>query len=100
MMRWMMAVLLAVATGVAAAQARETTSFRVDGSLLRVGDSEARVHQLLGQPDARYVIESRFGGATGMRWQYYSVDSGYQQHSVSVEISGGEVVYMTSEVVR
>lgn len=99
-MRHIIRVVLGATLAAAAAQA-SADSFRHDGKLLRVGDPTARIHNMLGPPDARLVIENRYGGATGMRWEYYSVGPDYgQKYAVTVDVNAGEVIRLDSEALR
>jgi hypothetical protein len=102
MTRLLMAAALALVVGAAGAQsqASETSTIREGGKLIRIGDSPAKVHQVLGEPDSKVQLENRLGGAAGMRWEYYSAGSGYQKRAYTITINGGQVVRMTSEALR
>ena len=102
MMRIAIAALLALVMGAAGAQsqASETSTIREGGKLIRLGDSPAKVHQVLGPPDTKMQLANSRGGAMGMRWDYYSAGSGYQKRAYTITINGGQVVRMTSEALR
>lgn len=78
----------------------EIRSFRHDGQLIQLGDSRADVHTTLGKPDARLQLENRQGGATGQRWEYYEIGTGYQQYSLTVDFQGGRITRMVQEIRR
>ncbi|RDI98562.1 DUF2845 domain-containing protein [Dyella solisilvae] len=82
-MRRLLAVLL-MSLSVAA---HAGNTFRVGNSVLTVGDSAARVMQLMGQPDYKEPVESDFGGFRGERWQYMR-DNG---HVVTITILSGRI---------
>lgn len=90
--------LLAAAT-LAHAQG-EIRSFRHDGQLIQLGDSRADVHTTLGKPDARLQLENRQGGATGQRWEYYEIGTGYQRYSLTVDFQGGRIARMVQQIRR
>ncbi|WP_425401279.1 hypothetical protein [Algiphilus sp.] len=100
MHRTTLAAALALAVTAAAHAQGEIRSFRYDGQLIQLGDSRADVHITLGHPDARIQLESRQGGATGQRWEYYEIGSGYQKYSLTVDFAGGGVTRMVQEIRR
>ena len=58
----------------------------VDGKVLVDGDSVAKVHQLLGQPDRIVQNQTRFGGVVSETYEYF-----FDGKTVRVEIRDGEV---------
>lgn len=78
-----MALLLVIGASHAA------EGWRVDGKLIRVGDSKPEVLRVAGKPDMRNRIESREGGTIGNRW-YYVID-GYDSKTVIITFRGGRV---------
>lgn len=89
-----------IATASALHAQGEIRSFRHDGQLIQLGDSRADVYTTLGKPDTRLQLENREGGATGQRWEYYEIGSGYQKYSLTVDFAGGGVTRMVQEVRR
>jgi hypothetical protein len=89
----MRAVFMVLLLAVGAAHAAE--GWRVDGRLVRIGDSQAEVLNVAGKPDMRNRIESREGGTVGNRW-YYVID-GYNSKTVIITFRGGRVVDITME---
>lgn len=73
----------------AAGVAHAAEGWRVDGRLIRIGDSQAKVLQVAGKPDMRNRIESREGGTIGNRW-YYVID-GYNSKTVIITFRGGRI---------
>lgn len=73
----------------AAGAANAAEGWRVDGRLVRIGDSKAEVLRVAGQPDMRNRIESREGGTVGNRW-YYVVE-GYNAKTVIITFRGGRI---------
>lgn len=51
------------------AVAAETIAF--GNRVLAVGDATGKVIEVAGKPDRVVQEESKFGGATGERWEYY-----------------------------
>ncbi len=73
----LLCVLLSCGVAVATAAPTDGTSqtgsidtFRVGSHVLSVGDSAARVIELLGKPVYKEPVENRFGAYLGERWQY------------------------------
>ncbi|WP_421717484.1 hypothetical protein [Algiphilus sp.] len=99
MIRTAIATALLAAATLAHAQG-EIRSFRHDGELIQLGDSRADVHTTLGRPDARLQLENRQGGATGQRWEYYEIGTGYQQYSLTVDFAGGGITRMVQQIRR
>lgn len=89
----MRAILMAILLAGGAAQAEE--GWRVDGSLVMIGDSQAKVLRVAGQPDMKNRIESEKGGTVGNRW-YYTVE-GYNEKTVIITFRGGRIVDITME---
>lgn len=75
---------LLLLTGAATA-AQNTVSF--GSRLISTGDSQGKVRQVAGEPDSVTVLQTRYGGAAGERWDYYE-----RNKTITVWIQGGRVV--------
>lgn len=89
----MRAIFMAMLLTAGAAVAEE--GWRVDGKLVMIGDSQAKVLRVAGTPDLRRRIESEEGGTVGNRW-YYVVE-GYNEKTVIITFRGGRIVDITME---
>jgi hypothetical protein len=77
-----MIVLLAVAWP---AQARcDLSSARLGNEVLKVGDSERKVME--HEPDRSVRLENRYGGAAGIRYEFY-----LREKTVQIYVRGGRV---------
>lgn len=76
-----------------AISAHAATSLRVGNKVLTVGDSAARVLQLMGEPSIRAFKQLQVGGmpdtqiANGEEWQYLQ-----NRKTIIVTVVGGRVV--------
>ena len=61
------------------------SSVRMGNALINVGDSERRVVQ--AGPDREVQLETREGGAAGIRFDFYQRDQ-----TVQIHVRGGRVV--------
>lgn len=82
MKRWMM--LLAAMMLAFAVHAED--SVRFGSKVVTVGDSEAKVYQVAGQPTLRVRLETKYGGADGYRLDYVT-----GRKTVQIYIDGGRV---------
>lgn len=89
----MRAILMALLLAGGAAQAEE--GWRVDGRLVMIGDSQAKVLRVAGTPNLRSRIESEEGGTVGNRWYY--VIEGYNEKTVIITFRGGRIADITME---
>ncbi len=89
----MRGILAAMLLAIGAAQAEE--GWRVEGKLVMIGDSQAKVLRVAGQPDMKNRIESEEGGTVGNRW-YYVVE-GYNEKTVIITFRGGRIVDISME---
>jgi len=62
------------------------SSHRFGQSLVKLGDSERRVRQVAGTPDASYQLQNRLGAAAGIRLDYY-----LRSMTVQITIQGGSI---------
>ena len=79
-------LFLIVLSADAFGQARCGSSERFGNQLIRVGDSERRVIEVAGRPDMQRQLETRQGGAAGIRMDYYQ--SG---RTIQIYVQGGQV---------
>lgn len=75
-------------------------SVRIDNRIIQVGDSEAHVVRIVGEPDRIVVLETAGGGATGERWTWYDVEDPYHDRSLVIRMRRGKVADLESEVHR
>lgn len=81
-----LAILLALASTAAAGQTvRCHTSERIDGSLIRAGDSERKVIE--AEPDLVRQLETAKGGAAGIRYDFF-----LRGRTVQIYVRSGVVV--------
>lgn len=78
---------LVLAAGLlAAAAAGASDTYRSGNRVITVGDSAAKLAQIVGTPAIKEPIETRQGGREGERWQY-AVDG----KTVTFEVRNGKV---------
>ncbi|WP_257388220.1 DUF2845 domain-containing protein [Tahibacter caeni] len=78
---------LVLAAGLlAAGLAVAADTYRSGNRVITVGDSAAKLAQIVGTPTIKETIETREGGREGERWQY-AVDG----KTVTFEIRNGKV---------
>ncbi len=84
---WSLLVLASVLLLVAPVEAKRCgSSERFGGQLVRVGDSERRVLEVAGNPDAQRQLYNDEGAPAGYRLDYYRY-----QRTVQIYIRGGQV---------
>jgi hypothetical protein len=79
------ALILAVAL-LAAGAVSASDTFRSGSRVITVGDTAAKLSQIVGTPTLKEPIESKEGGHLGERWQY-AIDG----KTVTFEIRSGKV---------
>jgi len=86
-MKGLLFLVLLVALASPVEAKRCGTSERFGGQLVRVGDSERRVLEVAGQPDAQRQLYNEQGAPAGYRMDYYKY-----LRTVQIYIRGGQVV--------
>ncbi len=81
-----MRFLILAAGLLAAGLASAADTYRSGSRVITVGDSAAKLTQIVGTPTLKEPIETRQGGQVGERWQY-AVDG----KTVTFEIRDGKV---------
>lgn len=82
-MRVFLMVVFLVAAPVAWASC-EMSSARLGNQVLKIGDSERRV--LEHKPDRTVQLQNRYGGAAGVRYDFY-----LRHKTILVYVSGGRI---------
>lgn len=82
-MRALLLVLMLLSAPVAQGSC-ELSSARLGNQLLKVGDAERKV--LRHEPDRSVRLENRFGGAAGIRYDFY-----LRGKTIEVYVRGGRI---------